>query len=454
MLLVSCRSGVISQTTREAVPSPPGCREALVPEPVFHGTAYIIEAGMEHAVSVVLVHGLGDNGARDWDHLIPALAEHYHVVAFDLPGFGRSSRQNENYRPARYAEFVNWVIGRTVNGPFVLIGHSLGGAVALRVATMSPPGLQRVIVADVAGILHRVAFTHHIARLTPRQWQASLPGNPIDTVNDLARAFLDIMDRESISKNLEGLLDAPALRIAVLGSDPKKIAALALIIDDYSEVIDQVRTPVLILWGENDAIAPLRTSRILAGRLPDSRLEIIRGAGHVPMLEQPEQFNRIVLREIASDPLAGRNPAAGEPAGTSDRVGSCSRQDGMKFTGAYRLIEVKDCRHVEIANVTAGKLDVTDSEVVIENSRIISGAVSLKADRSELVLTNVTVEGDVAIETSQSRFDLAGVKLVGKKAAVSAKRDSVLIFSVSRIESPHTTGTLHGSRTVTAEKPL
>ncbi|MGE5173525.1 MAG: hypothetical protein ACM3MD_06830 [Betaproteobacteria bacterium] len=69
-------------------------------------------------------------------------------------------------------------------------------------------------------------------------------------------------------------------------------------------------------------------------------------------------------------------------------------------------------------------------------------------------MTGVIAEGDVAMETSESRLDLAGVKLVGEKAAVSAKHDSILIFSVSRIESPYTSGYLHGSRKVTAEHPL
>jgi hypothetical protein len=78
----------------------------------------------------------------------------------------------------------------------------------------------------------------------------------------------------------------------------------------------------------------------------------------------------------------------------------------------------------------------------------------LKTDESEITATNVTFEGNVAIQTSRSRLDLAGVKLVGKTAAVSAKKNSTLIFSVSRVESPFTSGYLHGSRNVTAEHPL
>ena len=147
-------------------------------------------------------------------------------------------------------------------------------------------------------------------------------------------------------------------------------------------------------------------------------------------------------------------PRAGERVVPADLIGSWSQKDGVLFTGAYKRIEVKDCKHVEISNATAGRITVSGSEVVIENSRILGGDIALKTDRSELIMTNVTVEGDVAVDTSDSRLDLAGVKLVGRKAAVSAKHDSILIFSVSRVESPHTSGYLHGSRKVTAEHPL
>ncbi len=456
LLLSSCRSSLASPADGKPSPPPaPGAREALVDEPVFNGTAYIFEAGVNLPVSVVLIHGLGDRAARDWEHLIPRLAERYHVVAFDLPGFGRSSKQNALYSPARYAEFVSWVVKNYVQGPFVIIGHSLGGAVALRYASTSPAGMQRLILVDVAGILYRVAFTKQMAQMAPRPWQSKLPGNPIDAVNDFVRFFLDVMDRESVTKGLDETLDNPILRKAALGSDPGKIAALALMLDDFSSVIDRVRTPTLILWGEHDGVAPLRTAKTLAGLIPDSRLEIIRGAGHVPMLEQTEQFNRIVIEEIAAPPLPSPAPPAGEQRVVpADRIGSCSQKDGMRFTGAYKRIEVKDCKHVEISNATAGRITVSGSEVVIENSRIIGGDVALKTDRSELIMTSVTAEGDVAVETSDSRLDLAGVKLVGRKAAVSAEHDSILIFSVSRVESPYTSGYLHGSRKVTAEHPL
>jgi len=116
----------------------PVMRETRVDEPIFKGQAAVYEGGTANPRSVVLVHGVGDNAARDWDRLIPELVKEYHVLTFDLPGFGRSSKGNEEYTITNYARFLRWVIPQYVRGPFTLIGHSFGGSVALKYAAIIP----------------------------------------------------------------------------------------------------------------------------------------------------------------------------------------------------------------------------------------------------------------------------------------------------------------------------
>jgi pimeloyl-ACP methyl ester carboxylesterase len=456
LLLCSGRSSAAPPAAADlpALPPAPGQREALVDEPVFHGQAYIYEAGPQQGLSVVLIHGVGERGARDWERLIPELAAQYHVVAFDLPGFGRSDRRNELYTPARYAEFVKWVVGRYVKGPLVLIGHSFGGAVALRYAALYPEGMKRLILVDVPGVLHRVAYTKHVARVNSAEWESRLPVDPVDKINDLMRTLLDSFDREDVTKDLGAVLENPALRQTMLGSDPKKIVSIALLLEDFSQAINEMRVPALVIWGEHDPIAPLRTGRVLAAHLPAARLELIGKAGHVPMLDRPEQFNRIVMREIASPPAARTDRTPVRQPLPSDRIGTCQNESGMTFTGIYRLVVISDCKHVRIEDATIGLLDVSGSDVQIDNSRISGADVSLKTDDSEITLTNVIVEGDIAVQASRSRLDLAGVTLSGRAAAVSAKKDSMLIFSVSRVESPHASGYVHGARRIAPDKPL
>jgi hypothetical protein len=303
-------------------------------------------------------------------------------------------------------------------------------------------------------VLHRVAYTKHVARVNSAEWESRLPVDPVDKINDLVRTLLDSFEREGVTKDLGAILGNPALRKTVLGADPKKIVSIALLLEDFSQAINEVRVPTLVIWGDLDPIAPIRTGKVLAAHLPAARLEIISKAGHVPMSDRPEQFNRIVMREIALSSSARPDPPNPPQPSKSDRIGSCDKGSGMTFTGDYRLLVISDCKHIRIENATIRLLDVANSDLLIENSRISGDDVSLKTDESEITLTNVIVEGNIAIQTSDSRLDLAGVRLAGRTDAVSAKKDSTLIFSVSRVESPHTSGYVHGSRRITPDRPL
>jgi pimeloyl-ACP methyl ester carboxylesterase/rhodanese-related sulfurtransferase len=428
----------------------PGAHAELVAEPVFQGQVYVYESGRQHEKTVVFIHGVGPEGMEDWTNLIPELVRQYHVVAFDLPGFGRSSKQNVIYSPEKYADFVCWVVRHYVHGPFVVIGHSLGGAVALRYAATSPEGMERLILVDVAGILNRVSIVKHLL-----QFQEADTGGrePVETVNQSLRRMLDALDRESVNRSLRDILADPALRVTLLGGDSRKIASLALILDDFSDIFDRVRVPVLILWGGHDDVAPLRTGKVLEAHLPLARLELIPNAGHSPMIEAPEQFNSVVMQELASPGSVERTKAVDVQA-AEDRVVRCEGRNGLRLSGGYRLISLKGCKHVEISDATIGKMEMSRSEAAIENSFIVADTEALKVYRSELVLTNVVVSGEVAIDASRSRLDLAGVTLKGAKAAVTAEKESVLVFSVSSVESPFTRGHLHGSYKITQKNPF
>ena len=146
-----------------------------VNEPIFKGKALIYENGNKKNKSVVLVHGLGTLGAQDWSKLIPELAKKYHVISFDLPGFGRSSTGNHNYSPENYANFVHWVVNQYVEGDYILMGHSMGGAIALYFAAYYPRQLEQLILVDAAGILHRVSFTKYaFENFKPTSWWPDL----------------------------------------------------------------------------------------------------------------------------------------------------------------------------------------------------------------------------------------------------------------------------------------
>jgi hypothetical protein len=105
-------------------------------------------------------------------------------------------------------------------------------------------------------------------------------------------------------------------------------------------------------------------------------------------------------------------------------------------------------------DVTAESLTISGSQVTIETSHIEGNEIAIKLNHSSLTATAVSMVADIAILASGSRMDLAGVDIVGRKAAVQANDNLRIIFSVSHVESPHTSGSIHGLREVTPASPL
>jgi len=425
-----------------------GVREELVREPVFGGHVLIREAGDGQRGTIVLIHGVGDEGSAVWDGLLPVLARDYRVVACDLPGFGRSSKANLLYSPERYTAFLRWLVASRVQGPYVVVGHSLGGALALHFAATRPEGLQRLVLVNVAGILHRTALTRFMIHLKIGKLQdrEAMPA-PLAWLGRLFGKLVEKMPEPPV--DLDAVLERESLREKVLGGDPAKIAGLALVQANFAPVLERVSVPSYLLWGEDDRVAPLRTGRLLAARLPEARLKVIPGGGHVPMTLRPALFEE-ALRGALSAPF--REPDQKEIPG--DRVGLCRDQEAITFTGSYRRIEVERCRKVRLVGVAAAEVKILGSEVSIENSRIVGEGVGLAVTGSRVTATALDIRSDVGIESSASTLDLAGVRIEAASRAVRGLRPSRLLFSVSRVDSPDYEAYFHGPWEVSSRQPL
>lgn len=414
-------------------------------EPVFEGRVCYHEANGAAAQTVVLVHGIGGS-ADDWAAQIPLLARRYHVLAVDLPGFGQSDGGAKHYAPESYAAVLRHIIGLRARTPVLLVGHSLGGAVALNYAALYPDTVRRLVVADVAGVLHRLAYNKFLVgswlhgRSAEPRWSSEL-------LQSFAGKFLEGM--EFLPFDSEDMLDSP---FGDGTGAERRIAAMALLDADFSPLVPQVSVPVLILWGSEDHTAPLRTAEVLLRRLPRAWLEVISGAGHVPMSEQADIFNRHLLGFLGDDLPPPPVTAAWE--GDPERIGRCEKQRNVRFEGRYRRIELHGCGDVTIAEADVGELYVFESRVTIEHSRIGGGALAVDIIGSDVKMTVVSVQGDVAIRTARSRLDLAAVDLEGREAAVTAASNSKAVFSLCQVRSRYRNGNLHGYFALTPQSPL
>ena len=441
--------------------SVPCFSEALAPkrfsanEPVFNGKVYIEQWGDPRNPPVVLVHGLGDSGAQAWRNLAPELAKTHFVVTFDLPGFGRSQKGNHLYSPYNYTRFLDWVVDTYVEAPFALVGHSMGGAIALNYASTRTRNVNRLILIDAAGILHRAAYSSHLLdTVKPGWWWDVLPA----TNSEKMRALLgfDLADLERYPIPLEMLLYTSMTRDMFLGGEPTMIAGLALVQHDFSGLLERVSAPTLVIWGELDSVTPLRTGRLLAERLPDARLVVIRGAAHVPMTETPGILNRLVtgaLRPSAAP--AAAIPASGTAvAEEASQPAECLGESDRRFSGKISTLTIVQCRHVTIENADIELLEIRASSVDMYASRIHGDKHAITIEESMLVATGSDIMADVPLVVDASRLDFAGVRISARERSVDATGSSTALFSVSDIDSPTGAHVLHGVYELSATRTL
>jgi hypothetical protein len=313
----------------------------------------------------------------------------------------------------------------------VLIGHSMGGAVSLAYAAAYPRRIERLILVDMAGVLHRAVYAEFLSRAGAR---AATGGYLEDAPWFTSYLHAALTRAESVPISSEPLLASAAVRQQFFRGEPNAIAAYTLVGHDFSRALRSVTAPTLLIWGSEDRVAPLRTGQMAAVTIPNARLTVIKGAGHTPMLQTPERFNSIVL-----DELRGKRDALPyalqKAAIDSDRVGICNAERGQVFIGDYKEIRLDKCPDAQITQARIGFLLVRDSTVRIVNSHIDNG---IDARNSRLELTAGSVGGSPALGLNASDVDAAGTRFESD-GAVAANRGSVrvsLSLSVAELARP------------------
>lgn len=402
------------------------------------------EAGSAYARTVLLVHGLGNNAHRDWARMVRPLAAQFHVVTVDLPGFGASPPAPDGYAFASLGRMLSDVIDQTAPGQRVhVVGHSLGGAVSLYFAHAHAAQVDRLVLVDAAGILLKTVFVQHISGVrTPQVGVA-----PVDRflkglgerIAGMKRGvFNNLMDdRFDFSR---WLAQNPGVRYALLGRYTQIEAGLGLVEHDFTKAIRETTAPTTVIWGGDDPIAPPRTGRLLAARLPDARLKVMEGVGHTPMLESPDAFRALLLEALAA-PLAPREPTIVATASQGDVV--CRGEAGKVYTGRFDSLTLDNCPGARLSQARLKQLVLQSTDVVIDDTQIESDDVGLTAHDSQVTATNLRVDARVALRTANSRLDLAGASLRARDRVVDMLSFSRLLLSVSDWRGVDVAGDAH-----------
>jgi pimeloyl-ACP methyl ester carboxylesterase len=232
---------------------------------------------------VVLLHGAGGNHLY-WPPQIRRLIGE-RVLAVDLPGHGKSEGVGHHTIEDYASAIVNFVEALKLNKA-VLLGHSMGGAIALQAALQSP---ERVLALGLLGSAARLTVSPNLLRM------ASDPSKAADVVHSV----IENSFAQTTSLRLKELAEQRMLesRSSVLYGD-----FLACDSFDATAVAEQVDMPVLILFGAEDHMVPLGRGRALKLQIAGAHMEVVAEAGHMVMLEQPNRVAELLREFIKSVP--------------------------------------------------------------------------------------------------------------------------------------------------------
>ena len=236
--------------------------------------------------AILILHGWG--GSSDsWMQVQEILAkEGYLVIVPDFPGFGKSKTPPISWGIKDYTDFVSEFIKKTCNEfaePFFLLGHSFGGRVAVKFATLHPEKIKGLILCDSAGIKQKWGPKEKIIFRISKIGNAIFTPKILERFKDHARNLFYIFLRRKDYVKAKGIMKETVKKV---------------IDEDLLPKLCQVKTKTLIIWGEIDKLVPLKYASLFKEKIIDSELIILPKIGHSPHLEVPERLAEIIFNFI------------------------------------------------------------------------------------------------------------------------------------------------------------
>lgn len=260
---------------------------------------------------LILLHGIG-HSARAWDRVIQPLAEQYDVIAPDLPGCGKSDKPETDYSLGNQAAAVRYFMDTLEIQRATIVGHSLGGGVAMTFSYLYPERVSRLGVVSSGGLGKELSGVFKAANLpvAPKYVMRALfhpraraARNLVTEIAFLAGADPLFAGRGEFAHDTADMLldmEDPRAQAAFLGMlrASSNVRGQAISALDRLHLADQY--PVLIVWGANDRMFPVSHARRAARVLPRARVEIFQGCGHMPQVERANDFVEVILDWMAT----------------------------------------------------------------------------------------------------------------------------------------------------------
>jgi pimeloyl-ACP methyl ester carboxylesterase len=252
---------------------------------------------------VLLVHGVGSSRAT-WDTVVPLLSKHgLHVLTVDLPGHGGSSKGRGDYSLGALATSLRDLLDHLGYERCVLVGHSLGGGVAMQFAYQFPARCDGLVLVSSGGLGPETNSLLRAASLPGAELVIPLLAHPtsVSAITQVGRVLgalhigPGLLSEDSMTV-LAGLHDAPT-RAAFLATMRGVVDISGQRVSAVSRLPD-ARLPILLIWGDRDPVIPIEHGHAAAALLVDGRLVVFPGAGHEPHRYDPQRFADVVAEHV------------------------------------------------------------------------------------------------------------------------------------------------------------
>jgi pimeloyl-ACP methyl ester carboxylesterase len=226
---------------------------------------------------VLLLHGWGGS-IESMGLVFDDFASHYAVLTLDFPGHGESELPSTAWGVSDYAELVLGVMDALhVQRPHI-VAHSFGGRVTIKLAGSNPDRVGKIILVNSAGIRPPRSMRYYLRLILAKtgKYLARHGGRWGETIR--ARIYTAIASRD------------------YLNAGPLRDSFTKIVNEDLTPILSHIKSPTLLIWGENDKEVPISSATVMKNRIPQAELVIFKNAGHFAYIDQYSKFRLIVRK--------------------------------------------------------------------------------------------------------------------------------------------------------------
>lgn len=253
---------------------------------------YRDEGNRNDSTPIVLIHGTSSS-LLTWDSVVIQLKDKHRIIRMDLPAFGLTGpNPNRDYSFDFYTQFIDSFLLKLQVKKCIVIGNSLGGGIAWHYALAYPNKVAKMVLVDASGF----------SSLTKSKGAIGFKIAQTPVLNQIVKfvtpRFLVKKSLEDVyaddSRISDSLIDIYFKMTLREGNRTALIDRMRSGFQNESEKIAALKTPTLIIWGEQDQLIPVEHAYRFQKAIPNSQLSIFKFVGHVPMEETPKQFSTVL----------------------------------------------------------------------------------------------------------------------------------------------------------------